>query len=266
MHKYWIIFTLSWQEEFTYRINFVLWRVRNVIKFLMIYFLWSGIFIANQSVYGYSKPQLLAYAFLLLLISTVVMSSPSSDNIGGEISSGDLGNYLVKPMHYLRYWFCRDLSSKLLNICFASIELMLLYLLLKPALHLSLNEVTIFSFFISLIIAVVLYFLISSLTRFVSFWSPENTWPVAFLLSVIIELVSGGIFPLDILPDNIQHIMMFTPFPYLLYYPIAILIGKIEGIQILHVLLLGLCWVGLMMLITQYVWSKGLRIYASEGR
>ena len=79
----------------------------------MTYFLWNGIFTSNQNVFGYQKTDMLTYVFAVLAIQTLVLSAPSSDNIGGEISSGDLGNYLLKPINYLKYWFTRDLSSKL---------------------------------------------------------------------------------------------------------------------------------------------------------
>src|SRR3989344_1789920 len=121
MRKYLTVFLTSWQNEFIYRLNFILWRGRNVIRILMTFYLWQSIYSQNQIAFGYSQTQMMAYVFLVLLISAFVIATPSNDNIGGEISSGDLSNYLVKPISYLRYWFTRDLASKLLNFTFAGI-------------------------------------------------------------------------------------------------------------------------------------------------
>src|SRR5258708_4648991 len=123
MSKYLTIFNLSWQNEFIYRLNFILWRLRNVLRFLMIYFLWTGIFVSNGHVFGYSQSQMLTYVFLLMIVATFVWSAPSADNIGSEIASGDLSNYLLKPINYLTFWFTRDLSSKALNLAFAAVEI-----------------------------------------------------------------------------------------------------------------------------------------------
>src|SRR3990172_10036995 len=108
MKKYLTIFSLSFQNEFIYRLNFILWRFRNVLRILMTYFLWYSVFSSNTNVFGYSKEQMLAYVFLVLLVTSFVMSAPSNDNVGGEISDGTLNNFLIKPLGYLRYWFTRD--------------------------------------------------------------------------------------------------------------------------------------------------------------
>jgi ABC-2 type transport system permease protein len=131
MHKYWRIFSLSFQEEFTYRLNFILWRARNLLKIVMTYFLWQGIFVANQTAFGYTKDQMTTYVLMVLIVTAIVFSAPSS-SIGGEIANGNLSNYLLKPFNYLKYWFTRDIASKLLNLIFVCLELSILWIFLKP--------------------------------------------------------------------------------------------------------------------------------------
>lgn len=266
MRKYLTVFAVDWQSQFIYRLNFILWRFRNVLQLLMTYFLWRGIFVSNQSVYGYSQPQMLTYVFLVLIVQTLVVSAPSSDNIGGEIANGDLSNYLVKPISYLKYWFTRDLSSKLLNILFAFFEIILLWLLLKPIIQFPATPFVALSSVVSSVLAVAIYFFVSASTRFVAFWAPENTWPVAFLVLVLLQILAGGIFPLDILPRWASTVLQFTPFPYLVYYPIAIFVGKISGWEIVRILLQSLLWLWIMYKLTRIVWKRGLINYASEGR
>lgn len=266
MSKYWTIFLISWQNEFIYRLNFLLWRFRNVIRFLMTYFLWSGVFLVNRQVFGYSASEMLTYIFLLLIVASLVFSSPSSDNIGGEISNGDISNYLIKPISYLKYWFTRDLSSKMLNLLFATFEISILWLIFRPQIVFPDNFATLTSFFTACLIAVLLFFQVSCAIRFTAFWAPENTWPIAFLSIVIMDLLSGAIFPLDILPDWLYNLLQVTPFPYLLYFPVAIFIGKITGIVVVKVLVQALLWVLVMRWVVRIIWQKGLVAYTSEGR
>ncbi|MDO8429040.1 MAG: ABC-2 family transporter protein [Candidatus Daviesbacteria bacterium] len=265
MQKYWTIFSLSWQNEFTYRINFILWRVRNILGFLMVYFLWSGIFLTQTQIFGYSQNQILTYIFIALLVRAMVMSAPSADNIGSEIGSGDLSNYLLKPVGYLKFWFTRDLSSKLLNLSFVVLELTVLYLIFKPDIQPP-NILSFLAFLISAILATITYFFLSTTARFIAFWAPEDTWGLAFILFVLIESLGGGLFPLDILPDTFYTILQFTPFPYLLYFPIAIFAGKVQSFQILPVLLQSFVWVIGIYLLNIILWKKGLRTYTSAGR
>lgn len=266
MSKYLAIFITSWQNEFIYRLNFVLWRLRNILRLLMTYFLWSGIFLTHQQVFGYSQPEILTYIFMVLVVQTVVLSAPSSDNIGGEISNGDLSNYLLKPINYLTYWFTRDLSSKLLNISFATFEIVVLWIILRPNLTLPDQPIIIFSFILALSLAALLYYFLNVSTRFVAFWTPENVWGLSFVSIVLIEILAGGIFPLDILPNWLTILLQFTPFPYLVYYPIAIFLGKFSAIEIVRIIIQTGIWVLVMYYLTKFIWKKGLIIYSSEGR
>jgi ABC-2 type transport system permease protein len=266
MKKYITVFQIDWQNQFIYRLNFVLWRVRNILRLLMTYFLWSGIFVGNQVLFGYSKPQMLTYVFMVLAVQSIVLSAPSADNIGGEIGSGDLSNYLVKPISYLRYWFVRDLSSKLLNLLFAIGEITLLYFIIHPYIQFPSSIFSVVTFLISCIFATIIYYFVNVSSRLVSFWAPEYTWGLSFLVLVLMETLAGNLFPLDILPHPVYLLLQLTPFPYLIYYPIAIFVGKITGTSAIQILLQSLVYCFVMYVFTKIIWKKGLKIYGSEGR
>ncbi len=266
MKKYLTVFGLSFENEFVYRLNFILWRVRNVLRILMTFFLWNSIFSHNKIAFGYSKEQMFAYVFLVLILSSFVMSAPSNEVIGGEIANGDLSNYLVKPIGYLRYWLTRDWASKLLNMIFACGEITLLYFLLQPTITLTPSFLQLALGIVASLIAALTFFYITKLAVSIAFWNPEDTWSLMFLMLVFMETAAGTIFPLDILPANIGLALQFTPFPYLIYYPIAILVGRVSLAVSLRVLLQSLVWLAVSAAATSKVWRMGLRTYAASGR
>jgi len=109
-----------------------MWRVRNVLQILLVFFLWDAIFQdSGRVVFGYDKAKILTYIFGILVLKSIVFSSRSID-ISSEIASGDISNLLLKPISYLKYWFSRDIASKTLNLFFAIFETTVLYLILKP--------------------------------------------------------------------------------------------------------------------------------------
>lgn len=266
MAKYLTVFAISWQNEFVYRLNFILWRLRNILRFLMTYFLWLGVFTVQTQVFGYSQPQILTYVFMVLIVQTLVMSAPSQDSIGGEIANGDLSNYLLKPINYIKYWFTRDLSSKLLNIIFAFFEVSLLWLIFRPEIRFPYQTDLVLGFLFSLSLAVLTYYFLSVLARLVAFWTPESTWGLSFVLLVFIEILAGGIFPLDILPPYVFNLLQLTPFPYLVYFPIAIFVGKVTGLELLRILIQSSIWMLVVYLVMNIIWQKGLKVYGAEGR
>ncbi|TSC87793.1 MAG: ABC transporter permease [Microgenomates group bacterium Gr01-1014_16] len=258
MRKYFTVFAIDWQNQFIYRLNFILWRFRNVLRVLMTYYLWISIFSSQTSVFGYTKEQMIAYLLLALFISSLVTSSPSNDNVGGEVSNGTLNNFLVKPIGYLRYWFTRDLSSKLINIIFAVGEISLLYIIFRPSLYVSPNLISL----LLLVSAVIIYFLLGKLAISIVFWAPENTWGFMFTILVLMEMFTGLIFPLDLLPHWAFSTLQFTPFPYLIYFPLASIIGKPVDLRIL---LQSFVWMGILYYLLKKVWAKGLKTYSASG-
>ncbi len=263
MRKYFTIFQLSFQNEFVYRLNFVLWRLRNVLRILMTFFLWNSIFSQNKIAFGYTREQMMTYVFLVLIVNTFVIAAPSNDNIGGEIGSGDLNNFLVKPIGYLRYWITRDWASKLLNILFAMGEVSLLWMVFKPNISFSSSLLQILLGVVACIFAAILYFLMTKIALSVAFWAPENTWGFMFIIWVCMETLSGSVFPLNVLSSSIFEILKFTPFPYLIYYPIIILLGKLSIQQSLYVLIQALIQISVYYWIMIKIWKKGLKVYGA---
>jgi ABC-2 type transport system permease protein len=56
----------------------------------------------------------------------------------------------------------------------------------------------------------------------------ENTYGIRFTMRIIMEVVDGAIIPLSFFPLVLQKIFSFLPFPFLIYLPIRIYLGKIS--------------------------------------
>ncbi len=267
MKKYFQIFKISFQEEFAYRLNFVMWRVRNVFQILLTFFLWSTVFASPTTViFGYDRSRILTYVFGIMIVRALVMSARAAD-ISSDIAQGDLSNYLVKPMAYFKYWFTRDISSKALNLIFATVELALLFLILRPPFYFQTNPAVLALFFVSIILAVLIYFFILILVSSLTFWAPELSWGGHFLITiVVVEALSGALFPINILPATFQYVVMATPFPYLIYFPVQVYLGNIAGQAVLGGLMIAAAWCGILYFATNFIWQKGLKAYESTGR
>ena len=94
MNKYLQVFKISFAQEFAYRFNFIMWRVRNVLQIFLVFFLWSTIFSdPDKVIFGYNKDKILTYIFGIMIMKALVLSARVVD-VSGEISRGDLTNYL----------------------------------------------------------------------------------------------------------------------------------------------------------------------------
>lgn len=267
MNKYISVFRISFSQEFAYKMNFVMWRVRNVIQILLVLYLWKSVFsLQGNNYFGYSESMMLTYIFGMIFVRAFVLSARAVD-VAGEVSSGNLSNYLVKPVSYFRYWLSRDLASKLLNISFACLEASILFIFFKPDIYFQRNPLLVVLFILSLVVAIAIYFNLLFITSAVPFWMPEAAWGAQFLLTAIfVEFLSGGVFPLDVLPDIFLDVLKFTPFPYLIFFPIQVYLGKLPIGEIIQGLTISVIWVFVLYLVMKNVWSKGLKAYQSQGR
>ena len=60
-------------------------------------------------------------------------------------------------------------------------------------------------------------------------------------------------------------ILRLLPFPYELYFPVAILMEKIQGQQLWNGLVIQATWVLLCFLLARALWKSGLRRYEAVG-
>lgn len=267
MNKYWSIFKISFEQEFAYKINFIMWRFRNVLQIFVTFFLWDTIFSdPSRIVFGYDRSRILTYVFGIILVRAIVLSARAID-VSSDIAQGELSNYLVKPISYFKYWFTRDMSSKMLNIFFAVFEFAILYLILKPPFFFQTNIYVLITFLLSLIIAIFIYFFVIFIISAIPFWAPELGWGSQFLVLIIfVEFLSGALFPMDVLPSAIQSFVMSLPFPYLIYFPVQVYLGKITGMPLVYGIIISLFWVIALGFLMKYIWARGLKVYESIGR
>ena len=263
MKLYFQVAKNTWDEMTTYRFNFVMWRVRNVLQLLTVYYLWLAVTPQHGQIFGYSRSLILTYVLGASFVGSIVFSTRTQE-MGDNINNGELSQYLVRPLRYLGYWFARDIGDKLFNVCFAIAELLIVYFILRPTIFFQMHVTTLLLTILAVFLAVVMNFFIGSLLGMIAFWSPE-VWAPRFIFFMLVSFFAGGLFPLDILPIYLQRIFALLPFGYLQYFPIKIYLGKVSPQEILFGFTVALFWSVLLYTLVSIVWHKGLKLYSSEG-
>ncbi len=264
MKKYFLIAQNTWDEVFTYRLNFIMYRIRNVLTFLTMYYLWLALLPAGTSLFGFTQQSILTYVLGSAFLQAFILASRSYA-LGDDIVNGNLSNFLIKPFNYFFYWFAKDLGDKAMNISFAAIELSMLFLILRPTLFIQTDPVYLSFFIIAIVCAVALYFFFNMILGMIGFWSAE-IWAPRFIFMVLIGFFSGGYFPLDILPEPMYILFTTMPFQYLIYFPLKIYLGQIPVYEIAIGILTSLVWILLLYLSVRLLWEKGVEVYTAQGR
>ncbi len=264
MGKYSLIIQNTWNEFFSYRLNFLIWRVRWVLQILTLFFIWSAILGTKSNIFGYDASKMLTYILGGSIVSAFVWSSRSYQ-IGDDINNGDLSNYLMKPINFIVYYLFVDLGDKTMNLFFSVVEVSILFIVLKPPFFIQTNINYLSLFLISILIALCISFLFNVVLGFLGFWSPE-VWAPRFIFNIILSFFAGTYFPIDILPRPIASFFSFLPFQYTLYFPLKVYLGQLSGVEIFKGIMIGAGWLVALLLFANYMWSKGLKTYTAYGR
>ena len=240
-----------------------MWRLRTLLQLLTVYFLWVALIPSGQSLFGYSHTQMLTYVIGTSVISAIVFSTRTHE-IGENINSGNLSSMLLKPMSYFGYWLSRDIGDKIMNLVFSVGELCAFFVLIRPPLFFQSDLYLLFYAVLAIILAIVLQFVIGCILGLIGFWSPE-VWAPRFIFFILIQFFSGSFFPLDVFPKPLYDLFALLPFPYLLFFPLKIYLGKLSFAEIINGAIVEILWIGILSYFCFFVWKKGLRIYTAYG-
>lgn len=115
--------------------------------------------------------------------------------------------------------------------------------------------------------AFLLRFFIQYTTAMFAFWIERvaaldgiNYLPYIFL--------SGLTVPIQVLPEKVQTVVLWTPFPYMLWFPAQLLSAPSETISAAFVLRgfgVLFAWTIVFFILNRWLWRKGLKHYSAMG-
>lgn len=264
MRKYFAIVRITFANALQYRWEFAISQARTILVFITLFFLWTQVFKGRTTLFGFNQKEIISYIFLAAILKQFVIVS-ATDQIANELQSwGKFFSYLLRPIGYFRYWFTVDLVYKLVSLVTISIIATIFINVFNISLNFPSGSSTMLLFFISTTVAVMLYFYIGILVSTTGFWTTQ-VWGLQFLTVLILEFSAGAYFPIDVLPQSLQTAIKLTPFPYLLYYPISIFLGKLSMAQSIQVILVASLWLLAIYICTRFIWQKGLKVYEAWG-
>lgn len=267
MKKYWHVINIGIQNSLTYRINFLFRVVFGFVPLLATIYLWRAIFRgkpAGDSVADFTLVQMISYYLVVTIVDAFTAVSEDDWQIAADIKDGNISQFLLKPINYLTYRLCLFFSGRLIYLAVSALPLGLFIFYMRKYFVLPPDAATFGYFVISMMMTALLQFFTSYAMAMLAFWVLEVSTFI-FILYAFEYIASGHLFPLDILPPALAKVLMYTPFPYQMYFPVSIYMGKITGNALAQGLIIQALWVGAAYLIAQLAWHRGIRKYAAVG-
>lgn len=178
-----------------------------------------------------------------------------------QVVQGKLSPKLLQPLDPVWHHVAQHLAERLARMPFVFGLMLLCFTLYPQAIWLP-SWVNFWLFLVVVTLAFILRFLVQYTFALFAFWMErvaaiEQVWHLIYVFS------SGLIAPLVVFPDLTREILLWTPFPYLLYIPASLLVGL--PVDILRCLLVMSAWTGLIFIANRWLWRRGLQQYSGMG-
>ena len=269
MRKYYNIFRVSLIERMTYRGDFFLGSVLRFFPMITTILFWQAVFAgagkdADQKFANFTLDQTVAY-LLLVHISRMFSSMPGlAPGIARDIRDGNLKKYLVQPLDMIGYLMAYRAAHKVAYITTSALPYGLLFFLCAGYFDGFPDALTMAGYVISLLLAFVIGFYFEACMGMIGFWFLEVT-SVLWVVNTVNFFVSGQMFPLEFLPPAAVTVLKVLPFQYLAHFPAVVFLGKVQGTELAWGLFWQLIWAVVMVLLTRWLYRRGLLRYSAFG-
>jgi ABC-2 type transport system permease protein len=260
MRAFFGYFSYSIKKFLMYRVYLISEVLSSLIlPIILNFFLWKSLLEANPI--NYNLKEMMRY----IIISNVILLFTQIHveyDLERDIKTYRLGQKLLLPVSYLT-----SISYRYISTSLATFAIIYLPIIIATSFFtgIDVQVIRILYFVITLIVGFLLNAMFSFIIGSLSFWLTE-IWGIAAIRNLLTGLLSGAIFPLDILPEKIESIMLITPFPYMTYVPSKLICDPNFNIQIVNRgLIISIFWVLGLSFIAFLLMKNGLKKYTSNG-
>jgi ABC-2 type transport system permease protein len=264
MRKYAFVYLLGIQSGLVYRWNFILRGLFSLAHLTVVFVLWGAIFLGQDTIGGFDVRETMTYFVVLLALQFMIGAFNEDYQISEEIRNGMINQFLLKPINYYVYRISQFAAARCVSGTVVLIPLALAFMVIGDQLTFPSEAWRIGLGIPALAMSAVLQFTIAFCFGMMSFWFLEIHGFV--ILSYAVETLLGGqVFPLDLLPAPVFAVAQLLPFAYQMYFPAAILTGRIGYEAALTGLAIEACWVALFLMLARLLWERGLHKHTAVG-
>lgn len=178
-----------------------------------------------------------------------------------EVVEGKLSPFLLQPIDPVWRHFFSHVSERFARMPFI-VALLVVFVLLYPQAAWLPSPQALLLGTIATCLAFCLRFIIQYTFSLFSFWT-ERANAIEQFWYLIYTFTSGMIAPLDVFPDAIREIVLWTPFPYLIYFPANLIVERqtnvVQGFVAIFL------WGFIFLILNRWLWRRGLRQYSGMG-
>jgi ABC-2 type transport system permease protein len=253
-----VLFAAYYAQMMEYRAELVLWALSGILPFILMG-VWTEA--AQNGGFGLSSLEFIRYflaAFIVRQFNVVWVIWEFEK----EVVEGRLSPKLLQPLDPGWHHFITHISERFARLPFIGVMIVVFFLLYPQAFWVpSLGSIAVTVPMVA--IAFALRFLIQYTFALFAFWTErasaiEQFWFLLYLF------LSGLVAPLEVFPKIVRDIILWTPFPCMVHFPSALLVG-LPTVSIFQGISVMLGWGVVFWFWNRWLWREGLKRYSGMG-
>ena len=259
--------TIGLSDALAYRGTFILGIVFSLIPLATSLLLWLAIYRAGatgMSIAGFDLHGMLSYYLVMHLLGLAYVVEDVQWETTQQIRGGTLNSYLMRPLSYCLVQWDLKMAAVLVAAAIALIPAALVAAAAWSILVVPAEAWQWPAFAVAVLVGIQIAFILSLCIGLSAFWFLETS---GFLMAAFpMQMVlSGSLFPLELLPKPVYAVVGNLPWTYMTYFPLQIWLGRLDAAAVTRGLLLQAGWLAALMGFAAWLWSRGIKRYEAVG-
>lgn len=258
MRKYIALISSQISQVATYRLEFFTSSAMVFVRYVILVSLWQ---ITAQNNKQAEERLLVYFALSMVILSTY--TSKLSGNFSKMIITGDLNNYLLRPISPAVVSFANSIVKIVIRFLSPAL-LFLVAIILWPDTFAPSDFGSFLAFLALFSVGTIVWNLLMLLLAYTAFWTSANAG-LRTVIDLVLTFFLGSFMPAYLFPQALQDFLSLTPIKYMAAFPIDVYQGRSDLSQIIIAFLVMGFWLIMLLLINQKVYKLGLKVYDANG-
>lgn len=263
MALYSVMLANSFKTKAAFKFDYIAGTIFSFLYIVLKITIWKGLYGNNgTAINGISLSDMIAYSIISSFTQGVTKSTVMND-INDMVLNGNISIQLLLPLGFKKHMLLSGFTDNIFWVIYQTVPPVLISILIY-GISFQFSIVNFLFYILALMFGFLINFLYSFVLGLSVLWL-RNSFFLSNLNSLLPKLFSGTLVPIWFFPDWMNLLGTFLPFKYIVFEPIAVLLNKKSGQEILYVFLAQLFWIVLLLILSELVWARGKKRLMVQG-
>ena len=261
-------------NAFAFRGAIFTWLGISFLQIVCVVFLWIAVYKnstdgVNTIINGFTFKEMIVYTVFGNIFGFATLGGDTLFMINEDIKKGTIDLAFTKPISYRLRLMSENLGNLLaVNVMIGIPGFLIAFIVFGAIGYITITPlnliISIILFLFAQLIANLLNDTISYICGVFCFYTSSG-WGINQAKEVIVRFLCGGLLPLSFFPGVFGTVVSYLPFAGIAYYPVLILIGKVDILMSIHYVGFSLCWLILLNICAKLLFNHASKRITVQG-